>query len=166
MIRKRTFIVTENPLLGLSSILVLGVAGQWLAWRLRLPSILLLLLFGFIVGPLTHWLEPDLLLGDLLFPLVSLSVAVILFEGGLSLNLAELHEIRRVVWRLISIGVLVTWVISALAAYCDSGPGAFAFGPAGRDSHRLRPNGRDSPAAPCAPDGAHRLHAQMGGHSH
>ncbi len=109
--------MTEDPLFGLTSILVLGVLAQWLAWRLRLPSILLLLLFGFIVGPLTGILNPTALLDDLLFPLVSLSVAVIIFEGGLSLEFAEVRETRRVVRRLISLGVLVTWVIAALAAY-------------------------------------------------
>ena len=107
----------ENPLVGLASILVLGTLAQWLAWRLRLPSILLLLLTGFAVGPVTGLLDPDVLLGDLVFPIVSLSVAVILFEGGLTLNLPELRDVGKVVWRIISIGALVTWILGAIAAY-------------------------------------------------
>jgi len=107
----------ENPLIGLASILVLGTLAQWLAWRLRLPSILLLLLTGFVVGPVTGILHPDTLLGDLVFPIVSLSVAVIIFEGGLTLDLAELRDVGMVVRRIISIGTLVTWILGAVAAY-------------------------------------------------
>lgn len=107
----------DNPLLGLASILVLGTLAQWLAARLRLPSILLLLLTGFVVGPVAGLLDPTELLGDLLFPVVSLSVAIILFEGSLTLNLTELREVGVVVRRLISVGVVVTWIISTAGAY-------------------------------------------------
>jgi NhaP-type Na+/H+ or K+/H+ antiporter len=109
--------VSHSLLIGLAGVLVLGMGAQWLAWRLRLPSILLLLIFGFISGPLTGFLDPDALLGDLLFPIVSISVGVILFEGGLSLRLDELKEVGRVVRNLISIGVLVTWALTTMTAY-------------------------------------------------
>ena len=72
----------QNLLLGLTGVVALGIGASWLAWRLRLPSILLLLIFGFIAGPVTGFLNPDTLFGDLLLPVVSLSVAIILFEGG------------------------------------------------------------------------------------
>ena len=50
----------HEPIIGdLALIVVLGIAAQWLAWQLRLPSILLLLTFGFVAGPVTHLLEPD-----------------------------------------------------------------------------------------------------------
>lgn len=84
--------MAEDLLLGLASIVVLGIAASWLAWRLRLPSILLLLVTGFIAGPVTGFLNPDELFGDLLLPIVSISVAVILFEGGLNLSIAELKK--------------------------------------------------------------------------
>lgn len=74
----------DQILIGLSSIIVLGVAAQWLAWRLRLPVIVLLLILGFIMGPVTGFLKPGQLFGDLLMPLVSVAVAIILFEGGLN----------------------------------------------------------------------------------
>jgi len=109
--------MTEHLLIGLASIIVLGVSAQWLAWRLRLPSILLLLLFGLVAGPVTGFIHPDALLGELLFPVVSLSVALILYEGGLSLRFRELNKVGGVVFRLISIGVLATWLVGALAAY-------------------------------------------------
>lgn len=103
-------------LAGISGIIILGVFAQWVAWRLKLPSILLLLLFGFVAGPVTGFIEPDLLFGESLFPLVSIFVALILFEGGLSLKLAELRATGNVVQRLISIGALVTWFLTSAAA--------------------------------------------------
>ena len=105
----------EERLVYLAGILALGIAAQWLAWRLRLPAILLLLLFGFAAGQFT---DPDLLIGrDLLVPIVSLSVAVILFEGGLSLQLAELRETGQVVFRLVTVGIVVTWLLTATFAW-------------------------------------------------
>ncbi len=109
--------MTENPLASLALIVVLGVIAQWTAWRFKLPSILLLLLFGITVGPITGIINTDELLGDLLFPFVSLSVSIILFEGGLSLRWQDVRHTRAVVRNLITIGVLITWIISAAAAY-------------------------------------------------
>ena len=76
-------LMTRRILLGLAGVVALGIAAQWLAWRLSVPSILLLLAFGVAAGPLTGLLQPDDLFGKLLLPGVSLSVAVILFKGGL-----------------------------------------------------------------------------------
>ncbi|MFZ0547614.1 MAG: cation:proton antiporter [Candidatus Promineifilaceae bacterium] len=109
--------MAEEALVGLASILFLGVGAQWLAWRLRLPSILLLLALGFIAGPITGFLHPDEIFGDLLFPIVSMSVAIILFEGGLSLRLTELPQVGKVMLLLITVGALITWTISAVAAH-------------------------------------------------
>jgi NhaP-type Na+/H+ or K+/H+ antiporter len=109
--------LTEEILIYLSSILVLGIAGQWVAWRLGLPSILILLIFGILAGPVAGLLDPDQIFGPLLLPLVSFSVAVILFEGGLNLKISELREIGAVVRNLITVGVLVTWILSATAAH-------------------------------------------------
>jgi NhaP-type Na+/H+ or K+/H+ antiporter len=108
--------MSEHLLVGLSGVLVLGMTAQWLAWRLRLPSILLLLLFGFIAGPVTGFIHPDELLGDVLFPVISLSVGIIMFEGGLSLKLADLRGVGRVIRNLITVGALVTWALCTLAA--------------------------------------------------
>lgn len=109
--------MAENILLGLTFILVLGIAASWLAWRLRLPSILVLLVFGFIAGPATGFLNPDDIFGELLLPIVSLSVAVLLFEGGLNLSIAELRKTGSVVFKLITVGVLITWLLGAGVAY-------------------------------------------------
>jgi NhaP-type Na+/H+ or K+/H+ antiporter len=107
----------------LASFLILGIGAQWLAWRLRLPAILLLLFAGFAAGPLMQWLgypklvDPDALFGKLLVPIVSLSVAVVLFEGGLSLNFSELAQAGGVIRNLVSIGAVVSWIVCAIAAH-------------------------------------------------
>lgn len=77
--------MTEDVLPALAAILLLGIGIQWLSWRLQLPAILLLLAVGFVAGPVAGILDPDELMGDLLEPLVAVSVALILYEGGLSL---------------------------------------------------------------------------------
>jgi NhaP-type Na+/H+ or K+/H+ antiporter len=104
-------------LISLAAIGILGILCQWLAWWARLPSIMFLLVCGLIIGPITGILDPDLLFGELLFPLVSLSVAVILFEGSLTLKIEEIRELRSVVRNLISIGALITWGITAAATH-------------------------------------------------
>lgn len=107
----------EHVVLSITLILVLGIGAQWLAWRLRIPSILLLLTSGFLAGPVLGWVEPDALLGDLLMPLVSISVALILFEGGLTLKLSEWREVGKLVRNLISIGALASWGLCTVAAH-------------------------------------------------
>ncbi|GAB4129429.1 MAG: sodium:proton antiporter [Thermogutta sp.] len=97
-------------------VLSLGIAAQWLAWRLRIPAIILLLSTGIIAGPFTGIIHPDRLLGDLLMPTVSLAVAVILFEGGLNLKFRELRQLQGVFLRLMTLGVAVTWLGAAAAA--------------------------------------------------
>ncbi len=109
--------MSESLLFGIASILILGVSAQWLAWRFNIPSILLLLGFGFLAGPLMGLLDPDQILGPVLFPIVSLSVGIILFEGGLSLRMDDFREVGKIVINLITLGVLVTWVLATLAAH-------------------------------------------------
>lgn len=100
----------------LAGIVVLGIGSQWLATRLKIPSILLLLVTGMLAGPITGFIDPDELLGKLLLPVVSLSVAVILFEGSMSLRMSQLKEIGRPLLWLLTVGVAITAVICTLAA--------------------------------------------------
>ncbi len=99
--------------------LLLSIAAlcQYMAWRLKLPAILFLLLVGVIAGPILSLISPDKIFGELLMPAVSLSVAIILFEGSLSLHFNEIREVRQVVRNLVSGGMLINWVIITLAAY-------------------------------------------------
>ena len=120
-------------LLYLAGVPLLGILAQWVAWRLKLPSILLLLAFGIVLG---QFVSPDELLarlttGDpsndevgpvILFPIVSLSVAVILLEGGMTLKFSEIKAVRDDVLRLCTIGVAVTmglctWAGVAILGY-------------------------------------------------
>ncbi len=114
--------MTVSLVTGLAAVVILGVSAQWLAWRFRLPSILLLMVFGFVAGPeVAGLVDPNRLFGELLLPVVSLSVALLLFEGGLTLQWAEIADYRRVVGRLVSVGALITWVLAALAAHLLAG---------------------------------------------
>ncbi|MFG2470724.1 cation:proton antiporter [Streptomyces canus] len=108
---------TDQVLIGVGLILVLAVGSQVLAGRLRIPALILLLPVGFAAGALIDDVDPERLLGAAFSPLVSLAVAVILYDAGLGLDLERLKgHTRRVVVRLIWIGVLITWLLGTLLA--------------------------------------------------
>jgi len=106
--------VHGGDILILSIVLVAGFACQWLAWRLKVPSILFLLLTGILVGPILHWLQPDDVFGDLLEPMVALAVALILYEGSVTLKLSEIRGHGAVVRNLVTVGVFITWSLATL----------------------------------------------------
>ena len=107
----------------LPDLLLLGLVGffgfgcQWLAWRTRLPAILFLLLTGILLGPSFGILDPDKLFGELLFPLISLAVSIILFEGSLTLKRTELAEIGSTVRNMVTHGALVNMLVTTLATH-------------------------------------------------
>lgn len=106
----------DEVLLGLGLVVVLAVGAQLAARTLRLPAIVVLLPVGFVAGVLTDDVHPDALLGQLYQPFVSIAVGVILFEAGLRLSFDEVGaDVRRLVGRLVAVGVLVTGVGVALA---------------------------------------------------
>lgn len=111
------------PLSGIALLLGAGAAAQWLAWRLRIPAILLLLVTGFVVGPVTGLLDPDRLFGESFRGLVSIAVGLILFEGGLTLRFRELRGAGKVVRNLVTLGALLTWLLGSLAAVYVAGVG-------------------------------------------
>jgi NhaP-type Na+/H+ or K+/H+ antiporter len=112
-----------DVLVYLTLVITLGIVSQWVAWRAHLPAILLLLISGFLLLPVYEWCSGDqkladqLIGDDVLFPLVSLAVAVILFEGGLSLRFSELRGTGGVVFRLVTVGVFVTWILTTGVAW-------------------------------------------------
>ncbi|MBL6734660.1 MAG: sodium:proton antiporter, partial [Shewanellaceae bacterium] len=105
-------LMTQLALIGITSLMC-----QWASWYLKIPSILFLLISGFVLGPMLGMINPDQLFSSLLFPFISMSVAIILFEGALTLNLDEIKGHGRMVTNLVSIGMLVTWGIVLLASY-------------------------------------------------
>tara|TARA_R110002110_G_scaffold406421_1_gene626450 strand:+ start:278019 stop:279815 length:1797 start_codon:yes stop_codon:yes gene_type:complete len=107
----------QDQMLILVVIGLLSLGSQWLAWRLRVPAILFLLASGILLGPTFGWLDPDALFGDILFPFISLAVAVILFEGSLTLKRQDIQGHGKVVRRLISVGVVIIWFAVALLTH-------------------------------------------------
>ncbi len=117
----------------LSSIIILGIFAQWLAWRIRIPAILPLILIGLLVGPLSSLITEDghkilepifnekykigLFPGEYLFYFVSLAIGIILFEGGLTLKRKEITHVGPVILKLITIGSLITFIGGGLAAH-------------------------------------------------
>jgi len=113
-------------MLELASILVLGIFAQWFAWKVKQPAILPLILIGLIIGPISTFFTEDghklidgdsIFTGDFLFSFVSISVGVILFEGGLTLNIREIRKLAGTVRNLLVIGALVTFVGGGIAAH-------------------------------------------------
>lgn len=130
-------------MLELAGIIILGILAQWVAWKLKIPAILPLILIGLLVGPIsaeflsedgTKWIEPiwnepvmndsgvlspgkGLFPGESLFYFVSLAIGIILFEGGLTLKLGEIKNVGPVITKLITVGSIVTFFGAAVAAY-------------------------------------------------
>ena len=100
---------------------VLGIGAQWVAWRTNLPAIALMLVAGLIAGPALGLIEPERDFGTLLEPIVKLAVAVILFEGGLSLNFRELRYAGWGVARLVMVGVPLGWALGTAAGFYGAG---------------------------------------------
>ena len=116
----------------LGGIIILGILAQWVAWKFKIPAILPLILIGLLVGPIaaeflsedgTKWIEPiwngeeGLFPGESLFYFVSLSISIILFEGGLTLKMSEIKNVGPVITKLISLGSIVTFFGAAVAAH-------------------------------------------------
>jgi NhaP-type Na+/H+ or K+/H+ antiporter/Trk K+ transport system NAD-binding subunit len=98
-------------------VIVAGIVTILLAERLRMPSILLLLAAGVLLGPQGLQLVAPDALGDGLQVIIPLMVAIIVFEGGMVLDLTYLRQVTRVVRNLITIGALITAVLATLAAH-------------------------------------------------
>ncbi len=108
--------MNERVVIVVAAVLAGGVVAQWLGWRLRIPAIVFLLLGGLVAGPVTGLLDPDGTFGDLLFPSVSMAVAVILFEGALGLGWSRVRDGGRTLWILLSVGAAITLAGTATAA--------------------------------------------------
>ena len=104
-----------------------GMAAQWLAWRIRLPAIVLLFAVGLLVGPGLQLLTPSHSFGPSLRPVIGLAVAIIVFEGGLALDLRELRAAGEGVLRLTALALPICWALGTAAAHWLAGMG---WGPA------------------------------------
>ena len=98
------------------SVAVAGVGAQWVAWRLKLPAIVLLFATGLAIGPGLQILRPTIDFGPGLQPIIGLAVAIVVFEGGLALDLRELRAASEGVWRLTAVALPISFVLASLAA--------------------------------------------------
>ncbi len=112
----------SDPVALFAVVAAVGVGTQVIAARTKVPAIILLLGSGLLLGPALGLLEPDDVYGELLFPAASTAVAFLLFDGGLSLRFRELQDEPLVVVRLLTVGVVVTWVVTAAAALATGLP--------------------------------------------
>ncbi|WP_346883486.1 sodium:proton antiporter [uncultured Algibacter sp.] len=119
-------------MLALAGIIILGILAQWVAWKLKIPAILPLILIGLLVGPIasefftedgTKWIEPiwngkqGLFPGDGLYYFVSLAISIILFEGGLTLKRSEIKTVGPVITKLITLGSAITFFGAGVVAH-------------------------------------------------
>jgi NhaP-type Na+/H+ or K+/H+ antiporter len=109
------------PVMAFALVGALGVGSQWLAWRLRMPAIVMMLGAGVLIGPVLGVFDPARDIGPLMGPIISIAVAIILFEGGLTLNFHALQDAQKGVRRLVFLGAPLGWISSTLALRYGAG---------------------------------------------
>lgn len=101
-------------------VLSVGLASQWLAWRFKLPSIVVLIASGLVLGPVTGIIQLTLPEAEL-SELIGFGVAIILFEGGMDLKVRELRKAGHGIGRLTMLGAPIAWGLGTLAAHYIAG---------------------------------------------
>lgn len=99
----------------------LGIGSQWLAWRFNWPAIVIMSVAGLLAGPILGIMNPEQSFGELYSPIVSVAVAIILFEGSLSLNFKELRGLGKPIFRISTIGAFIAWILGSLTAHYMAG---------------------------------------------
>src|SRR3546814_16777126 len=100
---------------------VIGIGALWIAWRTGRPAFALMLIAIILTGPVLGLIHPEQYFGALREPFIKLAVAVILFEGGLTLKFRELRHAGVAVFMLVFVGVPVGWALGTAAAYYGAG---------------------------------------------
>ncbi|GGM33066.1 sodium/hydrogen exchanger [Paraliobacillus quinghaiensis] len=113
--------MVDSILLEFMMIGLLGVGSQWIAWRFRLPAIVVMSIIGLLAGPILGLIDPEQDFGNLYRPFVSMAVAIILFEGSLNLNLNEIRGLGKPVFRIVTWGALASWLLGSLTAHYIAG---------------------------------------------
>jgi NhaP-type Na+/H+ or K+/H+ antiporter len=123
--------MTDSVIIFVFFVLGGSMLAQWTAWRFRLPAIVLLFSLGLLYGPVLQVMHPSEMIGSAFHPLVSLAVALIVFEGGLALDFRQLKEAGEGVLRLTLVALPINFLLGSLAAHYIGGMGwgpAFLFG--------------------------------------
>ena len=111
----------DSLLFDLMLVVLIGVLSQWLAWRFRMPAIVVMSIAGLLVGPIFGWINPQESMGELFGPIITLAVAIILFEGSLNLDFKEIRGFSKPVARIVTVGAFIAWIAGALAAHYLAG---------------------------------------------
>ena len=111
----------ESTLIQITAVALLGILSQWISWRFRLPAIVIMSLVGLLVGPIFNILHPRESFGEVFHPLISLAVAIVLFEGSLSLDIREMKDSRKAIFRISTIGSFIAWIAGSLTAHFIAG---------------------------------------------
>ncbi|RSL30571.1 sodium:proton antiporter [Salibacterium salarium] len=107
----------DFSLLGVGLVLFIGMFSQWLSWRWSLPAIVVMTIAGVVVGPGLHVVQPENIFGPIMKSLISMAVAIILFEGSLSLDRDEIRHFRRPVRRMVTSVPFLSWILTAVATH-------------------------------------------------
>ena len=117
----RGFGMAETMLFSIMLIFLLGIGSQWIAWRYRVPAIVVMSITGLIIGPFLGIMNPEEDFGNLYEPIISVAVAIILFEGSLSLKFKELRGLGKPIFRIATIGAFIAWILGSLTAHYMAG---------------------------------------------
>src|SRR5690625_6200661 len=99
----------------------LGIGSQWLAWKYSLPAIVIMSISGLLVGPILGIMNPEESFGSLYNPIISVAVAIILFEGSLNLSFKELRGLGKPIFRIATVGAFIAWILGSLTAHYMAG---------------------------------------------
>src|SRR5690625_3494562 len=108
-------------LLAIMLIGVLGIGSQWVAWKFNLPAIVVMSIAGLVMGPFLGIMNLEESFGPIYSPVISVAVAIILFEGSLNLSFKELRGLGKPVFRIATIGAFIAWILGSLAAHYMAG---------------------------------------------
>lgn len=111
----------DSLIFNLMLVVFIGILSQWMAWRFRMPAIVVMSVVGLIVGPFLGMINPEESMGELFSPIISFAVAIILFEGSLNLDFKEIRGFNKPVLRITTIGAFIAWIAGSLAAHYIAG---------------------------------------------
>src|SRR5699024_3878006 len=100
---------------------LLGIGSQWIAWRYRMPAIVIMSITGLIVGPCFGLINTEEQFGDLYDPIISIAVAITLVEGNLSLGFKEIRGMGRPIFLIATVGAFIAWILGSLTAHYMAG---------------------------------------------
>ncbi|MCP3738319.1 cation:proton antiporter [Rossellomorea sp. BNER] len=113
--------MSDSLLFNIMLIGFLGIFSQWISWKFRLPAIVIMSIMGLLAGPFLGIINPKEDFGDLFSPIISLAVAIILFEGSLNLDFREVRGLGRPVIRIVTLGAFLAWILGSLGAHYLAG---------------------------------------------